>query len=529
MRNYFNTPAHYTKNSVNYRSLLGVAAVIFIVAACSMSVLFINGNTAKAASIELNDAVYQLIKPKNSTSLLTAYPSEVDSASAKHEFTQSTKLFMASQRNQAGLVPVYRMYNPKTGDFMATRWANERDSAIRKFGYQSNGVSFYTVAVDTSETVPVYRYLKGSLHRFAVSSQERTILENSGWRNENVAFYVKPVGAANAPAPTQPVVRPTVPTATSPVADGKFTLVVFPDTQQEVFANSKDLFLSRTKKVSSEKNNKDIRFIAHTGDLVSVGGNMQVDRQDQYDAASAAYTTIDQSNIPYLMSIGNHDTKAVCRGGSACDPTKTREFIRDTTVFNRYFSTNRLQLPSAQLFETGKVDNAYKTFSAEGTNWLILTIEMSPRVAAVNWAKNVVATHPKHNVVVLSHYLLDGSASVTASNAGYGDTSGRYVYDNLILKYPNVKMAFSGHVGQAGNRTDVGENGNKVVSFLGTFHANEYNPIRYVTIDTKNNIVKSDVQAASVRAAYLKKFPSSQLPNYDKYDATITGMNLIKQ
>jgi hypothetical protein len=310
--------------------------------------------------------------------------------------------------------------------------------------------------------------------------------------------------------------------------DGKFTLVIFPDTQQETFAHSKDLFLNRTKKVASEKDVRDIRFVGHTGDLVSAGGNIQVDRQDQYDAASAAYTAIDQSGIPYLMSIGNHDTKAVCGGGGACDPTKTREFFRDTTVFNSYFSTNRLKLPNAQLFEAGKVDNAYKTFSAEGTNWLILTLEMSPRTVAVNWAKNVVAAHPKHNVVILSHYLLDSNSTITASNAGYGETSGRYVYDNLILKYPNVKMAFSGHTGQAGHRTDVGANGNKVASFLGTFHANNFNPIRYLTIDTKNNTVTTDVQAATVRAAYLQKYPTTKLPDYNSYDAVFTGMNFIK-
>jgi hypothetical protein len=228
------------------------------------------------------------------------------------------------------------------------------------------------------------------------------------------------------------------------------------------------------------------------------------------------------------MSIGNHDTKAVCGGGGACDPTKTREFFRDTTVFNSYFSTSRLKLPNAQLFEAGKVDNAYKTFSAEGTNWLILTLEMTPRTAAVNWAKNVVAAHPKHNVVILSHYLLTGSSSISTSSAGYGDRNGRYVYDNLILKYPNVKMAFSGHTGRAGHRTDVGVNGNKIVSFLGTFHDFNFNPIRYVTIDTKNNTVTTDVQAATVRAAYLQKYPTTKLPSYNSYDAVFTGMNFVK-
>ncbi|MDB5168129.1 MAG: metallophosphoesterase [Candidatus Saccharibacteria bacterium] len=533
MRNYLKTTASYISNRVSGTRISGVTAAIFIATIYSIGAVSQFSQPVSAAPVQLNDTVFQSIKPRTNVSLLTAYPSEVASASSKHDFTQSSKLFLASQSKQTGLTPVYRLYNTKTGDFMATRWVSERESAIRDYGYQYDGISFYTVAEDTSETVPVFRYLKGALHRFAVSAQMQATLKNEGWRKEGVAFYAKPIAAVSssgprAPAPRAPAAPSNPPTSTSSVVDGKFTLVIFPDTQQETFAHSKDLFLNRTKKVASDKDARDIRFVGHTGDLVSAGGNKQVDRQDQYDAASAAYTAIDQSGIPYLMSIGNHDTKAVCGGGSACDPTKTRQFFRDTTVFNSYFSTSRLKLPNAQLFEAGKVDNAYKTFSAEGTNWLILTLEMSPRTAAVNWAKNVVAAHPKHNVVILSHYLLNSNSTITASNAGYGETSGRYVYDNLILKYPNVKMAFSGHVGQAGHRTDVGVNGNKVVSFLGAFHANNFNPIRYLTIDTKNNTVTSDVQAATVRAAYLQKYPTTKLPDYNNYDAVFTGMNFVK-
>ena len=109
--------------------------------------------------------------------------------------------------------------------------------------------------------------------------------------------------------------------------------------------------------------------------------------------------TIEQAGVPYAMSIGNHDTRAVGwngvpgstgYGGSAymynpecltrfpaseCRPTK---LVRHTEEFNGTFTAARYTSVGGA-YEPGKVDNIFSTFSAGGHRWLVLTLELWAR------------------------------------------------------------------------------------------------------------------------------------------------------
>ena len=54
-------------------------------------------------------------------------------------------------------------------------------------------------------------------------------------------------------------------------------------------------------------------------------------------------------------------------------------------------------------FETGKTDNSWHTFSANGKNWLVLALEWGPRDAVVQWADQVVTDHPDYETMVVTH------------------------------------------------------------------------------------------------------------------------------
>ena len=133
---------------------------------------------------------------------------------------------------------------------------------------------------------------------------------------------------------------------------------------------------------------------------------------------------------------------------------------------------------------------------------MALTLELWPRAGAVNWAKEVVRTHPDHNVVVITHAYLNGDGSIGGSNGGYGATSPQYLYDNLIKVYPNIKIVLSGHTGQAAIRTDTGAGGNKIISLLQTYHSPNTNPVRLVEIDTAAGTVTSRVYAPLTNTTY---------------------------
>lgn len=509
-----------------------LAGLAMLVGVCASSV------PAAAAGPALNDVAYEVVHPTKRHSFVTTSQNEAKQAAAKG-FTQVRPIFMVSTTPGAGLVPVYRAdATLKDGNFTSLLTVNKReaDNACNKYGFSCKGIAFYAQAEQKNGAQMVYRMKYRHFNFRQVTAQHVSELSKKGYVQESREwFYVKPVTHQPTPQPQpQPQPRPNPqpkdtpkPTDENPVSDGKFSIAVYPDTQQEIFDWSGDQFAERTNWTVRNKDKYDIRFLAHTGDMVTSGGHER-DNQNQYVIASNAFKTIDQAGIPYLTTIGNHDTKAVCGGGSACDWRHTEEWTRDTTVFNKYFSASRQKLSRQQMFENGKVDNAYKTFTAEGKQWLVLTLELWPRAEAVNWAKKVVESHPKHNVIVLSHSLLNANGSIKeTADYGTGKQSPRYVYNNLILAYPNVRLAFSGHTGQAASRVDTGKHGNKVASFLGTFHSNEYNPTRILTIDTVKNTVTSDIQAASIRDAYKAKYPNATLPTYNEFDVSYNDMRFV--
>lgn len=307
-----------------------------------------------------------------------------------------------------------------------------------------------------------------------------------------------------------------------------FTLAVLPDTQQEVLGSDPRM-RQRSEWLVAQRERLDLRFVTHVGDVVNWGWLVPA----QYQVASEGMRPLERAGVPYSLSIGNHDTRAVgwdgrggygggayvqnpeCQrrlGAAAC---KTDLLVRGTQEFNGVFTAARFGAV-AGAFEAGKVDNTYSTFSADGYDWLVLNLELWPRVAAVDWAKKVVAAHPDHNVVVTTHSYLNGGGGIDRS-AGYGATSPRYLWENLVSRYPNIKLVLSGHVGKAALRVDRGRSGNKVVSMLQTFHANDANPVRLVRITPSAGSFTTSITS-----------PNGRGGSFARYTQTVKGMAFVR-
>ena len=302
---------------------------------------------------------------------------------------------------------------------------------------------------------------------------------------------------------------PTPPVPAPPAdADTNFSIAVLPDTQNESGATA-TRFANRVSWLVANKSALDIRYMMQVGDLVN-WGNVE---PTQFAKLSTELKPL-EGTMNWAGAIGNHDTAAVCAGGSACPGANTQLTVRDTTAYNKYFPVSRFSDVEGT-FEAGKIDNAYRSFRAGGVDWLVLNLELWPRKEVVTWAQSVVAAHPEENVMVLTHSYLEANGSISQSNGGYGATSPQYLYDNLIKVYPNIKFVFSGHVGTSAIRTDTGTNGNKIVSILTAYHSTT-NPTRILSIDTAKGTASSTVYAPGTNTSY----PS---------DATSTsGLSFVK-
>ncbi len=294
-------------------------------------------------------------------------------------------------------------------------------------------------------------------------------------------------------------VTPGPPAAVPGDNDDAFTLAVIGDTQDEVYNNGNRNFFNRTTWLATHATSKDIRFVAQTGDITSWGWLAQT----QYDVAAAAMHVLTRAGVPWQVTIGNHDTRAVGVGGSAYEatnPTECRDrfgsgcstpvLVRHTEEFNEFFSAADY-VGQSGTWPTGQVDNSFSTFRAANKRWLVLNLELWPRTEAVAWAKNVISSHPTYNVIIQTHDYLTQGGTVTGSNGGYGANSGTYVEDNLVKPYKNVKIVLSGHEGLAATNTFTYPNRNKVTAFLGNEDSKRVAVTRLIDINTKTGVISS--------------------------------------
>lgn len=270
-------------------------------------------------------------------------------------------------------------------------------------------------------------------------------------------------------------------------AEDSFTIAVVPDTQQEVLRANDTRFVNRIQWVLANRAALNIKLFAQVGDLC----NWDTPDHIQYQRASAGLQLLDDAHLPYVLTIGNHDTAATKEGGSAA-PGNVHDNQRNTTTFNSFFPISRHQIIRGE-FEAGKMDNAYHTFSAGDLDWLVINVELWPRANAVAWVKTILAAHPNHNAIVVTHSYLNGDSTIYGANGGYGDNSPQYLWEQALKQYANMRMVWSGHVGTHGYRTDAGVNGNTVYSFLQNYADNTNNQVRLLEIGTKAGTIKSRI------------------------------------
>ncbi|RYG63652.1 metallophosphoesterase [bacterium] len=258
-----------------------------------------------------------------------------------------------------------------------------------------------------------------------------------------------------------------------------FTIPVLPDTQIEVRARP-EMLESQLKWLVQNKKALKIPMVLHVGDIVDWNN------ESQWEMASKQFETLDKAKIPYALAVGNHDTAAVGEFSGSAAPGNVNANLRITDKFNRFFPVRRFKTQKGR-FEEGKSDNAFYTFKAGNLNWLVLTLEFCARQGPIDWANKVVAAHPKHNVIVLTHFHLNDRGEINSNNAGYGDLTTQSIYDQFMKKHANIVMVLSGHTGSSAHRADVGEAGNTVHQILQDYQNQDSGGgyIRLLEIDTK--------------------------------------------
>jgi hypothetical protein len=248
-----------------------------------------------------------------------------------------------------------------------------------------------------------------------------------------------------------------------------FTIVVLPDTQNYADVRDKMIqknlgipdqrfcFYEQTQWIKDNSEDLNIEMVAHLGDIV------QYDDPEEWKIADKAFKTIDHS-VPYILSLGNHDMGCEIRPGTA----HSRE-----TKLNNFFPPSRFD--SNPLYSYGgnldnRSDNSYLKFKGGGMKFLILSLEFKPRDETIEWANKVIASHPKHKCIIVTHaYLMNNGQRYKEIGYDIEGNGGEDMWQKLISQHENIFMVLCGHTAPNTQLTSKGVNGNEVHQLLANF------------------------------------------------------------
>ncbi|GAA1389367.1 metallophosphoesterase [Luteococcus peritonei] len=472
------------------------------------SVTSLTAPVARAATPceAMSSTLYQGLQETSHNSLLTAWPKEYDGLAAHHYVGQGTVGRVAT-RPASGLVAVHRLW--RTAQFRTA--AESEVAALVAQGWRDHGVSFHAAPAAAGCGTAMHRVVKDGVTREA-TDDELDLLVAAGWADQGVGYRVAPAqgGSPAAQPAADPAPLPADPGLAPQDADGRFSLAVIPDTQNETTsATGLQRMVARNQQILAQRASRDTRVALQVGDIV----NWDTAEHDQYQRAEQGMAVLERAGLPWVGTIGNHDAQATGPGGSARPGVDTRAALRETSVYNRYFDASSFVLRRGTE-SPGVEDNSFHTFRAAGADFLVLTLELWPREDKLAWAEQVVAQHPQHNVILLTHNYLAGDGRVASDNGGYGDLPVSAVRQRLVAPHPNVKLVLCGHVGV--DRALVEDfPGHRVVALQ-----NNYDNLT----DALLRMVEVDVAGGSL----VHEYASATTTRVVSPPTTVTGMDWIR-
>ena len=304
-----------------------------------------------------------------------------------------------------------------------------------------------------------------------------------------LALFLPIATAQEPPTQNQKVARH------SSEAGRPFAIAVLPDTQCYCDTRLKlsakwgngDLrryFYAQTEWVRDNQERLNIAFLVHEGDLV------QADAPEEWAIAKKAMSLLD-GKVPYCMCLGNHDMgfeKADNKYGGNIG-------VNRTTLFNTYFPREKFaqRREFGGTFDPDRHDNSWYHFEAAGMRFLIVSVECKPRDEVLKWANQVVASHPDHRVIVLTHAYMKADKSRNTGGMKAKGNTGEQTWQKFVKKHKNIFMVLCGHHTGEALREDVGDHGNLVHQILCDYqhlHNGGESWLRYMVFDPAENEIR---------------------------------------
>ncbi len=203
-----------------------------------------------------------------------------------------------------------------------------------------------------------------------------------------------------------------------PPADGNFTLLWVTDPQ--VYTNKyPDILSAQNDWILANANRLKVKYAIHTGDLVHYDY-----KPEQWEFISKEYKKWDDAGFAYGVLAGNHDMT-----GS------------DYSNYANYFGAFRYNNTEKNWWYGGDYKNNYGHYdlrSTGGADFVFVYLSYGNHSAEdLAWVNSVFAAHPNRIGVLAVHdYMATG---------GGRTERGELLFNEVVLKNPNVRMVLCGH------------------------------------------------------------------------------------
>ncbi len=241
------------------------------------------------------------------------------------------------------------------------------------------------------------------------------------------------------------------------LAGDTYTIVQMPDTQT-LTEFSPETFNAQTQWVADHVQSNNIVFLSHVGDVVE---NPSV--ASEWQAADAAMSILDgdpaanpDGLVPYGVATGNHDYDSINSHSAA-------------TEFTNYFGESRYQGKSWYGGASADGLNHFQLFSADGQQFLHLTLEWEPRDSAIDWAQGILDAYADVPTIVTTHSYLDKTGGHATQQVTSDGHSGLDVFQSLVSPNPQVFMVLGGHFAAERHQVSLNSAGSEVIEVLANF------------------------------------------------------------
>ncbi len=273
----------------------------------------------------------------------------------------------------------------------------------------------------------------------------------------------------------------------APVGDFDYSFAVIGDTQT-MCEKDPEAMEAIYDWLVENKTSQKIEYVIGLGDITD----------DSTDGEwVTAINSISKLNgiIPYSLARGNHDdwddfnrnlhngfyeknVEGMMNEGtvSLTDPDQPGLIPVEQEDGSIIYMTREEDIPEGGDVK-GDLTNSYRTFSVQGTDYLIITLDFAPNEETLKWADKIITAHPEHKVIVVTHaYMYRDGTTISEEDCypptyyqGYDNAqNGNDMWDKCISKHENVLMVLSGHDPwqHVVYRQDKGRHGNVVTQML---------------------------------------------------------------